>query len=147
MGLWLTGLRHRVGPALAFSAGVLLGVTAFGLLPELAGANGWPASLLLFAAGYGLLLAINRFVYPVCPTCAHDHEHRGCSSELHGFGVPLVSAAAIHSFLDGQRFVRDPLHARQGVHCLPDGAREIASIRQAQTPSNRTRQVTWRLDT
>ncbi|MGA2117520.1 MAG: ZIP family metal transporter [Bryobacteraceae bacterium] len=131
MGLWLTGLRHRVGPALAFSAGVLLGVTAFGLLPELAGANGWPASLLLFAAGYGLLLAINRFVYPVCPTCAHDHEHRGCSSELHGFGVPLVSAAAIHSFLDGWSIVSvqraAPLGLRIAVplaitlHKLPEG--------------------------
>jgi zinc transporter ZupT len=122
MGLWLTGLRHRVGPALAFSAGVLLGVTAFGLLPELAGANGWPASLLLFAAGYGLLLAVNRFVYPVCPTCA---------SELHGFGVPLVSAAAIHSFLDGWSIVSvqraAPLGLRIAVplaitlHKLPEG--------------------------
>ena len=131
MGLWLTGLRHRVGPALAFSAGVLLGVTAFGLLPELAGANGWPASLLLFAAGYGLLLAVNRFVYPVCPTCAHDHEHRDCASELHGFGVPLVSAAAIHSFLDGWSIVSvqraAPLGLRIAVplaitlHKLPEG--------------------------
>jgi zinc transporter ZupT len=130
-GLWLTGLRRRLGPALAFSAGVLLGVAAFGLLPELAGANGWPASLLLFGAGYGLLLAINRFAYPVCPTCARGHDHDGCASELHGFGVPLVSAAAIHSFLDGWSIVSvqqaAPLGLRISVplaitlHKLPEG--------------------------
>jgi len=131
VGLWLTGLRQRVGPALAFSAGVLLGVSAFGLLPELAGANGWPASLLLFAAGYGLLLAINRFAYPVCPTCAHSHRHEGCATELHGFGVPLIAAAAIHSFLDGWSIVSvgeaAPLGLRIAVplavtlHKLPEG--------------------------
>jgi len=42
-----------------------------GCWPELAVELGWTTSLVLFAAGYGLLLAINRFAYPVCPTCAH----------------------------------------------------------------------------
>lgn len=101
LGLWLTGLRQRVQMMVPFSAGVLLGVALFGLLPELAEQAGWVASGLLFAAGYGLLIAINRFAYPVCPTCAHDHDHDACATELHGFAGPLLAAAALHSFLDG----------------------------------------------
>ncbi|HMC58687.1 MAG TPA: ZIP family metal transporter [Candidatus Solibacter sp.] len=131
LGLWLTGLRRRARAVVPFSAGVLMGVALFGLLPELAVELSWPVSLLLFAAGYGLLLGVNRFVYQVCPTCAHDHDHNACSQELHGFAGPLIAAAAIHSFLDGwsiatvQRVV--PLGLRVAVplaialHKAPEG--------------------------
>jgi len=80
---------------------VLLGVALFGLAPELAEETGWLTTGALFAGGYGLLLAVNRFAYPVCPTCSHDHDHDSCSAELHGFAAPLVAAAAVHSLLDG----------------------------------------------
>jgi zinc transporter ZupT len=83
------------------SAGVLLGVALFGLVPELAHELGWGLSLLLFAAGYGILFFIDRRVYPVCPTCNHEHDHRHCETELHGFAGPLIPAMALHSFLDG----------------------------------------------
>jgi zinc transporter ZupT len=56
---------------------------------------------MLFAAGYLLLITVNRYVYRVCPTCSHDHDHNACSTELHGFAAPLIFAAALHSFLDG----------------------------------------------
>ena len=36
LGLWLTDLRQRARVVVPFSAGVLLGVAIFGLLPELA---------------------------------------------------------------------------------------------------------------
>src|ERR1039457_4649895 len=64
LGIWLTGLPHRARA-----------VVLFGLLPELASEIGWRVTTLLFAIGYGALLLVNRFVYPVCPTCAHDHDH------------------------------------------------------------------------
>jgi len=131
LGLWLTGLRQRVQMMVPFSAGVLLGVALFGLLPELAEQAGWVASGLLFAAGYGLLIAINRFAYPVCPTCAHDHDHSTCSTELHGFAAPLVAGAALHAFLDGWAIATvqsaAPLGLRVAVplavtlHKLPEG--------------------------
>jgi zinc transporter ZupT len=131
LGLWLTGLRQRVQMMVPFSAGVLLGVALFGLLPELAEQAGWVASGLLFAAGYGLLIAINRFAYPVCPTCAHDHDHTSCSTELHGFAAPLVAGAALHAFLDGWAIATAqsaaPLGLRVAVplavtlHKLPEG--------------------------
>jgi hypothetical protein len=131
LGLWLTGMRRRVRVVVPFSAGVLLGVALFGLLPELALEFGWTASVLLFAAGYGLLFAVNRFAYPVCPSCAHDHDHNSCSTELHGFAGPLIVAAALHSFLDGWSVATAqlavPLGLRVavplavGLHKLPEG--------------------------
>src|SRR5690348_18499215 len=75
LGLWLTGLRKRARVVVPFSAGVLLGVALFGLVPELANELGWASTVLLFAGGYGALLLVNRYVYPVCPTCSHDHDH------------------------------------------------------------------------
>ena len=101
LGLWLTSARRRSRLVVPFSAGVLLGVVAFGLLPELALEAGWTASLGLAVVGYGLLIAIDRFAYPVCPTCSHDHDHHACATELHGLALPLITAAVVHSFLDG----------------------------------------------
>ena len=87
--------------------------------------------MLLFTAGYGALLLVNRFVYRVCPTCAHDHDHNACSTELHGFAAPLIVAATVHSFLDGWSVatvqLAVPLGLRVAVplavalHKLPEG--------------------------
>jgi zinc transporter ZupT len=101
LGLWLSAVQRRARIVIPFSAGVLLGVAAFGLLPELAESAGWRSSLALAFLGYGLLIGIDRYLYPICPTCAHDHDHGACQSELHGLAVPLIVAAALHSFLDG----------------------------------------------
>jgi zinc transporter ZupT len=131
LGLWLTGLRRRARAVVPLSAGVLLGVALFGLIPELAGELGWAISLPLFAAGYLLLFLTNRFVYPVCPTCSHDHDHSACSTELHGFAGPLILAMALHSFLDGWSIATVQLAAPLGLrvavpvaialHKLPEG--------------------------
>jgi zinc transporter ZupT len=151
LGLWLTGLRQRVQVVVPFSAGVLLGVALFGLLPELASQAGWLASGLLFAAGYGLLLVINRYAYPVCPTCAHDHDHNACSSELHGFAGPLIAASALHAFLDGWSIATvqstAPLGLRVAVplavvlHKLPEGIALGAILRASM--GSRGRAMGW----
>lgn len=130
LGLWLTGAQRRARVLVPFSAGVLLGVALFGLLPELAQESGWTSTLALFVTGYGLLLAVNRY-YPICPTCSHSHDHNACATELHGFAVPLIVAAALHSFLDGWSVatseVAVPLGLRVAVplavalHKLPEG--------------------------
>ena len=52
-------------------------------------------------AGFALLAVIDRFVYPVCPTCSHTHDHDHCAMRLHGFAPPLIIATLIHSFFDG----------------------------------------------
>ncbi len=83
------------------SGGLLAGVAVFGLIPELTAQMGWVTGLLLVLFGYGLLLGLDRFVYSVCPSCAHDHDHHGCTTELHGFAGPILIATAMHAFIDG----------------------------------------------
>ena len=151
IGLWLTGAHRRSRFLVPFSAGVLLGVALFGLLPELMGEIGWATSLALFGSGYGLLIAINRFAYPVCPTCAHDHDHNSCATELHGFAAPLIVAAALHSFLDGWSIATAqlavPLGLRVAVplavtlHKVPEGI-ALGGILRASVKS-RTAAMAW----
>jgi zinc transporter ZupT len=131
IGISLTGLRKRAQVVVPFSAGILLGVALFGLVPELALDIGWVATALLFAAGYGALLFINRFVYRVCPTCSHDHDHNACATELHGFAAPLITAATVHAFLDGWSIATVEMGATLGLqlavplavalHKIPEG--------------------------
>ena len=131
IGFWLTGAKRRARVVVPFSAGVLLGVAAFGLFPELALEAGWVRSLALAVAGYVILIVIDRYIYPICPTCAHDHDHHACADELHGLAIPLIAAAAIHSFLDGWSVATAqsaaPLGLRVavplaiGLHKIPEG--------------------------
>jgi len=146
LGVSLTSVRSRTRIALPLSAGVLLGVALFGLIPELAGELGWPVSLLLFAGGYGLLFLLSRF-YEVCPSCSHTHDHDHCESELHGFAAPLIVAAALHSFLDGWSVATVQLAAPLGLriavplavclHKLPEGI-ALGGILEAAVKTRRT---------
>jgi zinc transporter ZupT len=101
LGLSLTGLHRSARLVGSFSGGLLLGVALFGLLPEVVSEIGWTAATVLSAAGYGLLMLVDRYVYPVCPSCSHDHDHDACDTTLHGFATPLILATAFHAFLDG----------------------------------------------
>ena len=101
IGVWLIGMPRKGTPLVPFSAGLLLGIVAFGVWPELAEPFGWLGGLGLLAGGFALLWSVNRFVYPVCPTCSHTHDHDSCANSLHGFALPLIAAAAVHSVLDG----------------------------------------------
>jgi len=131
LGLWLTSAHKRGRVVLPFSAGVLAGVALFVLLPELVVDTGWIPALSLLAGGYAVLYLVNRYLYPVCPTCSHDHDHKSCTTVLHGFAAPLVTAAAIHSFLDGWGIttaehaltegVRVTLPMAIALHKLPEG--------------------------
>jgi zinc transporter ZupT len=85
----------------AFSGGVLVGVAAFWVLPDLAQFFGWAAALGWVVAGSAGLWFTDRYVYPVCPSCSHTHDHDACSTRLHGLAGPILIAAAFHSFLDG----------------------------------------------
>ena len=78
-----------------------MGVALFWVLPEMADFLSWFNALAWIAAGFGALWVVDRFVHPVCPACSHPHDHDHCSAELHGFALPLLIAAALHSALDG----------------------------------------------
>lgn len=83
------GRRARI--LVPVSGGLLAAVALFALIPETAGAIGWPVALLAAGVGYGLLETFDRMGLPVCPSCSHSH----------GFSGPLVAATAIHAFVDG----------------------------------------------
>jgi zinc transporter ZupT len=151
LGLRMTGAYRGARLVVPFAAGVLLAVPLFGLLPELAVELGWGLSLALFVAGYGALLLVNRFAYPVCPTCSHDHDHKACATELHGFAAPLIAAAAMHSFLDGWSVATVQLAVPLGLkvavplavalHKVPEGI-ALGGILRASVPK-RTNAFAW----
>ena len=100
-GVWLGSVHAIARKLVPFGGGTLVGVGLFWILPEMAEALHWSGALLWLGLGCVLLGVIDRYVYPVCPSCspAHDHEH--CASSLHGFATPLLIASAIHAALDG----------------------------------------------
>jgi zinc transporter ZupT len=144
-------MRERSRPMIPLAAGVLLGVALFGLLPELASDLGWAKTLLLFGAGYGLLVLLQRSGHSVCPACSPRHDHDSCSTELHGFAGPLLAAAALHSFLDGWSVATAqwvaPLGLRLAVplaialHKAPEGI-ALGGILRASVKS-RTAAMAW----
>ncbi len=101
VGISVAGARTRARVAVPVSGALLLAVAVFGLLPESGQEIGWIPGLFLFAVGYYLLFAIDRWGVPVCPSCSPEHDHDHCETELHGFTIPLIAAAALHTFIDG----------------------------------------------
>lgn len=146
-GLFLRGAGRGTRVIVPFAGGLLVGIAVFGLFPELVVEIGWVRGLALFASGYLLLLGINRFLFPVCPSCSHDHDHDVCAAALHGFAGPLLSAAVIHSALDGWSIVTAQWAAPAGVrltlplavvlHKVPEGI-ALGAILRAALPSRAT---------
>lgn len=100
-GVALTSLHRLARQMVPFGGGVLIGVGLFWVLPEIASVLSWPAAVTWIAAGVFLIWLLDRFVYPVCPTCSEPHDHDHCAADLHGFAPPLLVAIALHAALDG----------------------------------------------
>jgi len=94
----LIGKPRRIVP---FSGGLLMGIALFGVVPELAEQYTWSSAAGMLVVGLLLLWAFGHYVYPICPSCSHTHDHDHCVKLLHGFALPLIAAASIHSLLDG----------------------------------------------
>ncbi len=139
-------LSRRLGPVqtanlVPVSGGLLVGIAVFGVLPELAGLHGLFGGVDLLAAGVALLWLVNRYFYPVCPSCSHTHQHEKCEATLHGFALPMVVAASIHAFLDGVGIAAAYQESAQGlgtavvvavvVHKVPEGVALGVMLRAA----------------
>lgn len=100
-GVRLTSVHALSRRIVPFSGGVLIGVALFWVLPEMAEFFGWPMSLAWTGAGFAALATVDRFVYPLCPACSHEHAHEHGAAELQGMALPLLAAAALHAAIDG----------------------------------------------
>jgi zinc transporter ZupT len=121
----IPALARRLVP---FGGGVLLGIATFWIMPELAGFFGWTAALFWVATGFIALWIVDNYVYAVCPSCSHVHDHHQCGVPLHGFAGPLLIVASLHAFLDGwflpaaaQTSFGNAFAAGIALHKLPEG--------------------------
>jgi ZIP family zinc transporter len=99
-GLFALRFKDRLHLILGFSAGALVGVAFFDLLPEsleIAEGKFGPGEIALFiAAGFALYLLLVRMLFMHCHEDDHAHDH-GHNARGH-FGAGSLS---FHSFLDG----------------------------------------------
>ncbi len=100
-GVWLESVPRASRVIVLLSGIVLVGMSFFWVVPEIAQHFGWAGGLSWVLAGFLIMWTVNRFVHPVCPSCSHDHDHAGCAAPLHGFAIPLIAASSFHSFMDG----------------------------------------------
>ncbi len=101
LGVWLTSLPEISRRVIPLSGAILVMVSLFWVLPELVREFGLMPGAGLMAAGFAVLLVVDKYFYPVCPSCSHTHDHDSCHTPLHGFAGPLIIAALLHSFFDG----------------------------------------------
>ena len=130
-GIRLAEIPAASGTIVPFSGGLLMGIAAFWVFPEVTEMYGWGVGVSGAVVGFALLWTINRFVYPVCPACSHSHDHAACAKSLHGFTPPLVAAASVHSFFDGWSLavaeqpssggLRWAILLGIGIHKIPEG--------------------------
>ncbi|MCU1677567.1 MAG: permease [Frankiales bacterium] len=100
-GVFALHQAKRMHLVLGFTAGVVLGVVAFDLLPEVFQLSGdltvgVPAAMLTFIAGFMVLHVVERAL-------ALHHGHEGAYGEHRHPQVGIISAAglAAHSAMDG----------------------------------------------
>jgi zinc transporter ZupT len=98
----------RVRYVLPWTAGVLLGVSVFWILPEIAEDRGWTVTLALVVPLVLVLALIDRYVYPICPFCLGNLHAQEQTCHSHAFtrravaiGWPLLIVGCVHCFLDG----------------------------------------------
>jgi ZIP family zinc transporter len=95
--------QDRLHLVLGFAAGVMLGLVAFDLLPELFALSdrtflGVPAVMVAFAAGFLVLHFVER---SVAMHGAHEGEYEPHHHHNPDVGIASAVALAAHSFLDG----------------------------------------------
>ncbi len=101
-GLLALRVRDRMHLILGFSAGVLLGLVAFELLPEVFAlgteVDRVPLGMLTFVGGFLVLHVVERAagVHETVDSEYGEHAHAH-----HGVGLLGAGALVIHSFLDG----------------------------------------------
>ena len=75
----------QVRRLLPWTAGVLLGVSLFWILPEIADDRGWGMAIGLVVPLVLVLAWIDRYAYPICPFCMGElhGQHKGIRIASH----------------------------------------------------------------
>jgi zinc transporter ZupT len=127
-GVWFAAIPDVSRKMIPLSGALLAAISIFWVLPELAETFGWAAGTGLMLTGVAVIAAFDRYVHPICPACAHDHNHDACGTRLHGFASPLIIAALLHSLFDGWTFAAGwgDVHSQSlsfgvAIHKLPEG--------------------------
>jgi ZIP family zinc transporter len=107
-GLCALWLRDRLHLILGFSAGAVVGVAFFDLLPEaleLASTAYEPSTVTtVVALGFVLYLILDRFVFSHAHTTdlhGHSHDHHQVNEQAINRGSFGAGSLSFHSFLDG----------------------------------------------
>lgn len=95
--------RDRLHLVLGFAAGVMLGLVAFDLLPELFALSrdqilGVPTAMVAFATGFLVLHVVER---AIALHGAHEGEYETHHHHHPDVGLASAIALTVHSFLDG----------------------------------------------
>jgi ZIP family zinc transporter len=98
-GLFALKFKDRLHLILGFSAGAVIGVAFFDLMPEaieLAGQH-FEISVItsIVAVGFVFYMILDRFIF------LHTHHHDDSTETLHPRGKLGAGSLSIHSFLDG----------------------------------------------
>lgn len=97
-GLFAIRFKDKLHLILGFSAGAILGVALFDLLPEAIGLTSGVYNVqtvsILIAVGFSIYMLIDRLLL------LHGHNHDNCDNPSHD-GKLGASALVFHSFLDG----------------------------------------------
>jgi len=97
-GLAAIRFRHQLHPLLGFSAGAVLGVVFFDILPEVFAASSAPTHVMLAAAaGFLAFFALERYT---ALHGAREHPHQVLEHQTE-LGVLGAAGLSLHSYLDG----------------------------------------------
>lgn len=98
-GLFALKFKDKLHLILGFSAGAIIGVAFFDLIPEaleLGGAAANPSTIMsIVAAGFIGYMILDRFVI------MHSHHHEDSHAHAHRRGFLGAGSLSLHSFLDG----------------------------------------------
>lgn len=97
--------QDRLHLILGFSAGAVIGVAFFDLIPEsielIAPRFSAGTALTVAALGFVIYMTLDRTVAPHGHDHAHDHEHEAGHAPAWHRGMLGAGSLAVHSFLDG----------------------------------------------
>lgn len=101
LGAVLGTSHKRLCALISLGAGTLLGVTLFGILPEVVEHVRWWELLLGLASGYIVFAIISKYIFHVCPACAASHFDEATTHRFSEIASAMMLALAIHCTVDG----------------------------------------------